>query len=122
MQEELKNIESCAIEDIKNTNTSEEIDKVRVKYLGKKGELTKVLRGMGKLSSEQRPVIGKIANIVRENIEQSIVSRINNIKQEELNNRLKGEVIDVTMPGQKITLGKKTSNNTEHGRLNRYIY
>lgn len=107
MQEELKNIESCAIEDIKNTNTSEEIDKVRVKYLGKKGELTKVLRGMGKLSSEQRPIIGKIANIVRENIEQSIVSRINNIKQEELNNRLKGEVIDVTMPGQKITLGKK---------------
>ncbi|MGV8146195.1 MAG: phenylalanine--tRNA ligase subunit alpha [Alkaliphilus sp.] len=107
MQEELKNIEGCAIADIENSSTSEEIDRARVKYLGKKGELTKVLRGMGKLSSDQRPIIGKIANVVRGNIEQSLENMIDKIKQEELNNRLKDEVIDVTMTGKRITLGKK---------------
>ena len=66
MREKLINIESAALEEINASATSEALDAARVKYLGKKGELTSILRGMGALTPEERPIIGQLANVVRE--------------------------------------------------------
>ena len=85
----------------------EELDTLRVKYSGKKGELTAILKGMGKLSAEERPEIGKIANEVREAIENEINIKKEEIKKIELNKKLAEEVIDVTMPGKTFKVGKR---------------
>ena len=84
-----------------------ELDAIRVKFLGKKGELTSILKQMGKLSPEERPVIGQLANQVRGDIEQDITTRMAEIKQAEMERQLKAEKIDVTLPGQKFQMGKK---------------
>ena len=82
-------------------------ENIRVKYLGKKGELTAILRGMGKLSAEERPVVGKIANEVREEIESAIDTKVVAIRSAEKTEKLNSEVIDISMPGKKQTMGKK---------------
>jgi phenylalanyl-tRNA synthetase alpha chain len=78
-----------------------EIEAARVKYLGKKGELTAILKGMRTLSSEERPVIGQLANEVRSYIEELIEKALNSVEIEAMKARLQNEVIDVTMPGKK---------------------
>lgn len=107
MQAKLSELKQRAILDIDSAQLTDDLEKVRVKYLGKKGELTEVLRGMGSLSSEERPVVGKIANEVREAIESHLEKAKTLIKAKEMNKRLEAESIDVTMPGNEITLGKK---------------
>lgn len=107
MEARLKELEQQAKDEIYQANTSDELEKVRVKYLGKKGELTEVLRGMGSLSAEERPLVGKVANIVRENIENALQEAKGEIKNKELQAQLQKESIDVTMPGKKVKLGKK---------------
>ncbi|HBH1937124.1 TPA: phenylalanine--tRNA ligase subunit alpha, partial [Clostridioides difficile] len=82
-------------------------ESLRVKYLGKKGEITAILKEMGKLSAEERPVVGKVANEVRENIELSINSKKEEINAIEKERKLKEEVIDVTQPGKVLKVGKK---------------
>jgi len=86
--------------------TLEEINEIRVRYLGKKGELTRILRGMGTLSPEQRPLIGQVANEVRERIEKEITERAAEIKESLKHVRLLEEKIDVTLPGTKFNLGR----------------
>ena len=81
-----------------------DIEVLRVRYLGKKGELTAVLRGMGKLTPEERPIVGQLANEVRADIEQMIENKTSELKAKELEARLKKEKIDVTMPAPS-TLG-----------------
>ena len=83
-----------------------ELDAIRVKLLGKKGELTAILKQMGKLSADERPIMGQLANEVREAIETAISTKLNNLKSQLMQERLKSERIDVTMPGSKPTLGK----------------
>lgn len=78
MKEKLQEIRNLAIDSINNASTLPEIEELRIKYLGKKGELTNVLKGMGKLSAEERPVIGQIANEIRNEIEDLIESKIRN--------------------------------------------
>ena len=107
MKKQLLNLKEAALQDIKATSAMEELDSTRVKYLGKKGELTKLLKGMGKLSSEERPVVGKIANEVREAIETSINDKRADLKKAEREAKLQSEVIDVTMPGKTFNVGKK---------------
>lgn len=107
MEAKLKQLQSIAKEEILSANSSEDLERVRVKYLGKKGELTEVLRGMGALSSEERPLIGKIANEVRAAIEDQLQQARTTIKNKELELKLESEAIDVTMPGKKVPLGKK---------------
>lgn len=99
MQEQLNQIQCDAIEEIKSSTSSQGIEEIRVKYLGKKGLLTGILRGMGKLSKEERPVVGKVANEVREAIENELENALSTIKNKEKNERLQNEVIDITMPG-----------------------
>ncbi|MCL1824073.1 MAG: phenylalanine--tRNA ligase subunit alpha [Oscillospiraceae bacterium] len=82
------------------------VNDVRVKILGKKGELTAVLKTMGKLSAEERPVIGAKANEIREAVEKAIAERIAELKAFHYENSIKKEAVDVTLPGKRFTLGK----------------
>ena len=79
---------------------------MRVKYLGKKGELTAILKQMGKLSAEERPVIGQLANKVRADIEQAITEKTAVLKADAQAEKIKAESIDITLPGKKQSLGK----------------
>ena len=82
-----------------------DLEALRIRYLGKKGELTAVLRGMGKLSAEERPVIGQIANEVRETIENELTARAQQQKTAALAARLAAEKLDVTVPGAVPEIG-----------------
>ena len=107
MKEQLIAIKEKALNEIKEAKDSSAIENIRVKFLGKKGELTGILRGMGALSAEERPVIGKLANEVRADIESEIEKISSEIKNLEKNAKLQGEVIDISMPGRKNTIGKR---------------
>lgn len=105
MKEQIEQIKSNSMEEIKNATNPQELDTVRVKYLGKKGELTTVLRGMGALSAEERPVIGSLVNAVRDELENLIKKRENEFKNQELLRKLETENLDVTMPSKKTERG-----------------
>lgn len=107
MQEKLLNLQEVALNEIKDTSSIEAVESLRVKYLGKKGEITAILKEMGKLSAEERPVIGQVANKVRESIEGSISSKKEELKAIEKQKKLAEEVIDVTMPAKSVKVGKK---------------
>ena len=107
MKEQLISLKERALSEIKQSSSMEELDSLRIKYSGKKGELTAILKGMGKLSAEERPEMGKIANEVREAIETAISETREEIKKIELEKRLAEEVIDVTMPGKTFKVGKR---------------
>ena len=82
-----------------------DLEALRIRYLGKKGELTAVLRGMGKLTAEERPIVGQLANEVREAIETELTARAQAQKNAELERRLKAEKLDVTVPGTAPAVG-----------------
>ncbi|SKC43593.1 phenylalanine--tRNA ligase subunit alpha [Maledivibacter halophilus] len=107
MKEQILEILEKVKKDIASAESLNELEQFRVKYLGKKGELTVLLRGMGKLSKEMRPVIGKLANEVRDSIEKTLEESKAVIKEKEKNARLKNEVIDVTLPGKVNRIGHK---------------
>ena len=107
MKAELEAIAKQALEELKGAQDLKVLDAVRVKYLGKKGELTAILKQMGKLSAEERPVIGQLANQVRADIEQMLEQTKTDLEAKALDIRLDGETLDVTLPGQKKPLGKK---------------
>ena len=107
MREKLEQILVKALDEVSAADTKETLEAARVKYLGKKGELTAILRGMGQLSAEERPVVGQVANEVRAKIEAAIDAAAERAEAHELENKLKKESIDVTMPGKKIAFGKK---------------
>lgn len=83
------------------------LEDIRIKYLGKKGDLTSILKGMGKLSAEERPVMGKVANEVRSEIETSLEKEKDAVKEKELAIQLESEAIDVTIPGTVVEMGHK---------------
>ena len=103
MKETLQKIRETALAAIQDMNISPE--QIRIQYLGKKGELTLVLRGMGALSPEERPVIGQIANEVREAIEEALAERAAMEKKLQLEKKLKTEKIDVTLPSAAPRMG-----------------
>ncbi len=107
MLNELSLIKQSAIDSLNDCADLKSLEDLRVKYLGKKGEITSILKQMGKLSAEERPVIGQRANEVRAEIEAEIENKTKALKQAELSKRLKSEAIDVTMPGKKFAVGKK---------------
>ena len=83
------------------------LDALRVKYLGKKGELTAVLKQMGKLSAEERPVMGQLANEIRAELEGTLETKKQELAAKALEEKLRSEALDVTMPGKKQDLGRK---------------
>ena len=107
MKEQLEAIRKSALDAVAETRTAADLDAVRVRYLGKKGELTAVLKQMGKLSPEERPVMGQLANDVRAALEAAIEARSDALAQEAMAARLKAETVDVTIPGKKVELGHK---------------
>ncbi len=107
MREKLEAIKNSALAAIQATTDLKSIDQVRVAYLGKKGELTGVLRGMKNLSNEERPVIGKLANEVREAVEKSIETATAELKKKARDKQLQEEEIDVTLPASKVELGHR---------------
>ncbi len=107
IREQLKSIRENAVVALNETDSSEKLEALRVQYLGKKGELTSVLSQMGKLSAEERPVIGQIANEVRSFIENEIKTKREEVARIEMEKRLAAESIDVTLPGNNTVMGKK---------------
>ncbi|TCO73655.1 phenylalanine--tRNA ligase subunit alpha [Marinisporobacter balticus] len=107
MKEQLQKIRNSAENEIQSAQSMQELEELRIQYLGKKGELTALLRGMKDLSAEQRPLVGKIVNDVREAIEGALDTAKKEMKQKEKNSRLARETIDVTMPGKAKDLGHK---------------
>ncbi|MBR1802561.1 MAG: phenylalanine--tRNA ligase subunit alpha [Clostridia bacterium] len=105
MQEQIEKIKQHALQEIASAEDAKGLDEARVKYLGKKGELTLILRGMGGISPEERPVIGSLVNQVRDELETSIKERENYFENAELEKKLLTENLDVTMPSKKIDLG-----------------
>lgn len=106
MKEQLEKIKAQAMQALESVSDLKLLDELRVKYLGKKGELTAVLRGMGALSPEERPKIGALANQVREQIEEKLQSKIDELSAKLQNEKLKAEEIDVTIPGRRRETGK----------------
>ncbi|GAA0780912.1 phenylalanine--tRNA ligase subunit alpha [Hathewaya limosa] len=107
MKEKLELIKKSALEEIEKVSSKENLENIRVKFLGKKGELTQILRGMGALSAEERPIVGKVANEIRQDIEGKIEIAVKAIKEKEKEAKLKNEVIDISMPGVKCSVGKR---------------
>ena len=100
MKEKLKAIQEKAMAAFQEAKEMKDIDDLKVKYLGKKGELTAILKEMGKLSAEERPIIGQMANDVRQNLEKMLDEAKNRLAAAEMAHRLEKEKIDVTMPGR----------------------
>jgi len=107
MKAQLEAIRSAALDAINGTQTTAELDAVRVQYLGKKGELTAVLKQMGKLSPEERPVMGQMANEVRAALESAIESQSAVLAEKALADKLAAETLDVTIPGKEVKIGHK---------------
>ncbi len=105
MKQELEAIRQRAISELEAAKGQQELETLRVKYLGKKGEVTAILKKMGGLSAEERPVIGQLANEVRTMIEDEITKRAAELKEAALQERLKSEALDVTLPGRQRPLG-----------------
>lgn len=106
MQNQLQSILEAALQEIASCGDLDSLEKARIKYLGKKGELTAIMRGMGGLSAEERPIIGQLANDVRGKIESAMEAAAAAISQKAFAGRLEAETIDVTMPGRAVPMGR----------------
>ena len=107
MQAQLNKILEEAKEQLQQAASVSDVDEIRVKLLGKKGKLTEILRGMGKLSPEERKTTGQMANSVRSEIEGLLERRFADMKAAAKEAKFKLEKIDVTEPGKEVTLGVK---------------
>ena len=107
MRKQLEEIQKSALETIRSAKLTADLEALRVKYLGKKGELTAVLKQMGKLSQEERPIIGQLANTVREELTDAIARQAKLLEQAALEAKLAAEVVDVTIPGTPVQVGHR---------------
>ena len=111
MREQLKQIENQAISEINQAESIFGLNNVRVKFLGKKGELTAILRGMAGLSAEERPIIGTLVNEIKNRIEGLIKEKEEVLTNKEIEEKLEKERIDITIPSTKIKKGSKHPMN-----------
>lgn len=102
---DLEAIVNKAQSEIASCNSVNALDEIRVNYMGKKGELTALLKGLGKVAPEDRPAMGQRINEAKQQVQQAIHARGEALKEAELNARLASESIDVTLPGNKTALG-----------------
>ena len=107
MKQRLADLREQALAELKAVEDAAALDSIRVKYLGKKGELTNLLKQMGKLSAEERPVMGQLANEIRAELEQKLDGKKQEIAEKMLEVRLQQEALDVTMPGKEQKIGHK---------------
>lgn len=107
MKEKLEEIRLKSKEKIEQIKNSQELNDLKVSVLGKKGELTEILRGMKDIAAEERPVVGSLVNKVRDEIETLISEKEQEFKEKELENMLETEKIDVTLPATKVKRGSE---------------
>ena len=107
MKEKLESIKKLAEEKVSKIQERQDLNDLKVKILGKKGELTEILRGMGNLSPEERPKMGSLVNSVRAEIENLINKKEQEIEEKELAKKLEDEKIDISLPGTKVKRGSK---------------
>lgn len=112
MKEQLEKLQNIALEEIKKSSFLNDLNSIRIKYLGKKGELTAILKQMGKLNEDERPKIGAFANTVRENLDSKLKEKIKLLNEIELNKKLENEKIDVTIDLDDIEIGNLHPLNT----------
>ena len=105
MKEKIEQIKQKSVEKIKETVDLKSLEDIKVKCLGKKGELTAILRGMKELAKEEKPIIGNLVNEARDTLERLIKEKEEELKLEELNKKLEKEKIDITLPSNKIKRG-----------------
>ena len=111
MRQQLESIKAQALSAIQTASDLAALDAVRVRVLGKKGELTAVLKQMGKLSAEERPIMGQMANAVRAELEAELEQRKAELEASALEARLAAEAVDVTIPGKEIDMGHQHPMN-----------
>ena len=107
MKEKLKELRERSLSAILGAESAEALEALRVQYLGKKGELTAVLKQMGKLSAEERPVMGQLANEVRAAVEETLEKQKKLLSEKALELKLAAETVDVTIPGEEPKLGHR---------------
>lgn len=107
MKEKLNKIEDAALQSAAEAVTEVELQQVRARYLGRKGEITAVMKGMGQLSPEERPLVGALANEVKDRLETAFAERQEGLRRELMQRNLAGESLDVTLPGRKQRRGYK---------------
>ncbi len=106
IEEQLTGVLAKAVTDIDSADSVKEIEAIRVSYLGKKGEITSILKGMKDVSPQQRPVIGKKANEVRDELTAVLTQKKERLEKEALQKQLESETIDVTLPGRQVKKGQ----------------
>ncbi len=107
MKELMQKLREAATEAIEKADDVESLESLRVKYLGKKGELTAILKQMGQLSAEERPVMGQLANQLREELEARLDERRSDLAEKMLDMKMRAEAVDVTVPGKEVEIGHK---------------
>ena len=117
MKEKLEQIRAQATAALKNAADERSVDEIRIQFLGKKGELTSILKQMGSLSAEERPKMGQLANEIRGDIENTIAGTMAAMKKRALDRRLEKETLDVTIPGKKPALGRLHPLNSTLNQL-----
>ena len=105
MKESMQKLREASIQAILESTDAESLETLRVRYLGKKGELTGILRQMGRLSAEERPAMGQLANQLRSDIENAIEQRRKELTEAMMQRRLEAEKLDVTVPGDPVRAG-----------------
>ncbi|MFC5603884.1 phenylalanine--tRNA ligase subunit alpha [Sporosarcina koreensis] len=105
MEQQLQQLKEEALTKIQEATTVKELNDVRVAYLGKKGPITDLLKGMGKLPAEERPKMGALVNVVREAVTESLEAKMTKLEEEAINAQLEKEAIDVTLPGRPAPTG-----------------
>ncbi|MCI8840607.1 MAG: phenylalanine--tRNA ligase subunit alpha, partial [Oscillospiraceae bacterium] len=112
MKEQLAKIHAEALSAFEGVKDAAALDELRVKYLGKKGELTSLLKQMGRLSAEERPAMGQLANEVRAALEGALEGASKKMEAAAMELRLKAEAVDVTIPGKAVQVGRRHPMNT----------
>ena len=107
MEQELQRIRVAAFRELEQAQDVVAVNEIRVKVLGKKGDLTAVLRGMGAMDPAERPRVGQLVNDLRQDFETALNARFELLKEAELNKRLAAEKIDITLPGRVLELGRR---------------
>ncbi|WP_085523177.1 phenylalanine--tRNA ligase subunit alpha [Tuberibacillus sp. Marseille-P3662] len=107
MKDKLQALKSEALQAIQQAEQLSQLQDIKVTYLGKKGPITEILRGMGKLSKEERPVIGQMANDVREAIQAALDEKHATLEQARIEEQLAEQAIDVTLPGRPVNQGSQ---------------
>ena len=106
IQDQIANTQERALTELAQAGDLAALDEWRLKYLGKKGELTAFLRGMGQLSAEERPVVGQVVNAARQTLETAEASRQSSLQAAALDTRLQADAVDITLPGRPREFGR----------------